>query len=162
IRINDIPVTIVGVLPAWFTGVQQPSAAAPDVSVPLALDSQLSTGLPRDSDAAKPRLEQPTYWWLQVMGRLKPGVTAAPVEANLGAVFQHTARAGFDSYLASLPESGRSLSYLQNRTATPQLRVEPGNRGIYDVNKDDLRAVTILTIVVALVLLIVCANVANL
>src|SRR5262245_32259141 len=56
IRINDIPVTIVGVLPAWFTGVQQPSAAAPDVSVPLALDSQLSTGLPRDSDAAKPRL----------------------------------------------------------------------------------------------------------
>ena len=164
IRINNVPVTVVGVLPDWFTGIQQISDTAPDVSVPLALDSLLSTGLAATSDsaAAKTRLEQPTYWWLQVMGRLKPGVTPAQVQANLAGVFQHTARAGFESYLASLPESGRSASYLQNRTEVSQLRAEPGNRGVYDVNANDLRAVTILTIVVALVLLIVCANVANL
>ena len=44
----------------------------------------------------------------------------------------------------------------------PRLRVESGARGIYDVNTTDLRSVTILRVVVALVLLIVCANVANL
>ena len=162
VLINNVPVTIVGVLPEWFTGVQQPSGTAPDVSFPLALDTQLSTGAVDRFGPPKPRLEQPTYWWLQVMGRLKPGITAAQVEANLGAVFQHTARAGFDSYLASLSAAERSVSTLQNRTQIPQLRVESGNRGVYDVNTSDLRAVTILTIVVALLLLIVCANVANL
>ena len=44
----------------------------------------------------------------------------------------------------------------------PHLVVESGSRGIYDVNSTDIRAVTILSAVVALVLLIVCANVANL
>ena len=44
----------------------------------------------------------------------------------------------------------------------PRLRVDSGRRGIYDVNTNELRSVTILTVVVALVLLIVCANVANL
>src|SRR5207244_5298815 len=60
VQINNVPVTIVGVLPQWFTGVQQPSATAPDVSVPLALDPQLSTGLPRDPGVASSRLDQPT------------------------------------------------------------------------------------------------------
>ena len=44
----------------------------------------------------------------------------------------------------------------------PHLRVESGARGIYDANSKDLRSLTILMVVVALVLLIVCANVANL
>ncbi len=42
------------------------------------------------------------------MGRLKPGVTAAQVQANLEGVFQHTARAGLDAYLASLAAEARS------------------------------------------------------
>ncbi len=81
---------------------------------------------------------------------------------NLGGVLQATARAGLDSYLAGLSEAERSTSGNRNRTAMPQLRVEPGSQGIYDVSSTDLRAVSILTGVVALVLLIVCANVANL
>jgi predicted permease len=96
------------------------------------------------------------------MGRLKPGVTAAQVEANLATVFRTTARAGFDSMLASLPPETRSTSRYQNRTEIPNLRVDSGARGVYDVNVSDERAVTILSAVVVLVLLIVCANVANL
>jgi predicted permease len=84
------------------------------------------------------------------------------VQANLERVFQHTARAGLDSYLASLSAENRALSGNRNRTEAPQLRVDSGGRGVYDVNTTDLRAVTILSAVVALVLLIVCANVANL
>jgi predicted permease len=84
------------------------------------------------------------------------------VEANLAGVFQHTARAGLDSYLSSLSETARSNSRNRNRTEVPRLIVDSGGRGTYDPNPNDLRAVTILSGVVALVLLIVCANVANL
>jgi predicted permease len=161
VRINNVPVTIVGVLAPAFIGVQQSVSDPPDVTVPLALDPQLATGQTSQS-VPQPRLKQPTYWWLQVMGRLKPGVTPQQVEGNLGGVFQQTARAGMDAYLASLNDASRALSGNQNRTAVPQLLVDSGSRGVYDVNSSDLRAVRILSIVVVLVLLIVCANVANL
>ena len=44
----------------------------------------------------------------------------------------------------------------------PRLPRPVRGRGVYDVNTNELRSVTILSVVVALVLLIVCANVANL
>jgi predicted permease len=156
VKVNNVPVTIVGVLPPEFTGIQQPIAEAPDIALPLALQPQL------DTFTTTSRLTQPTYWWLQVMGRLKPGATAAQVHGNLEGVFQHTARAGLDAYLKSLSETDRATSFNRTRTEVPKLLVGPGARGIYDVNTTDLRSVTILGVVVALVLLIVCANVANL
>src|SRR5262249_54855015 len=88
--------------------------------------------------------------------------TSAQVQANLEGVFQRTARAGLDSYLMSLSESARGMSYNRTRTEVPRLIADAGGRGVYDVNTNDLRAVTILTVVVGLALLIVCANVANL
>jgi hypothetical protein len=154
IHINHVPVTIVGVLPPEFTGVQQAVSGGSDIFLPIALDPQLYT--------RERRLAKPTHWWVQVMGRLKPGVTPEHVRANLEGVFRHQAKAGLDAYLASLPEPIRSASFNRNRTDVPQLRVDSGSRGIYDVRPTDLRAVTILGVVVALVLLIVCANVANL
>ena len=157
VRVNNVPVTIIGVLPASFTGVQQAVGDPPDVAVPLALDVPLSTGPPE-----QPRASQPTYWWLQVIGRLTPGATAAQVQGNLEGVFQETARSGLSTYLAALPESERSTSNNRNRKEVPHLLVNSGSRGVYDVSTTDMRAVTILSVVVALVLLIVCANVANL
>jgi predicted permease len=154
VHINNVPVAIVGVLAPEYIGVQQPVGDAPDVGLPLSLESQLLTG--------QTRLNQPTYGWLQVMGRLKPGLTAAQTQGNLGGVFEHTARAGLESYLVSLSATARASSNNQNRSELPQLIVDSGARGVYDVNESDRRAVTILSVVVALVLLIVCANVANL
>jgi predicted permease len=158
IRINNVPVTIVGVLPPSFTGIQQAVSNGHDVLVPLSLDGQLSTGPAGPS----PRVSQPTYWWLQVMGRLKPGVTATQVRGNLEGIFQQTARAGLNSYLSSITDAERSTMRNRNRKEVPNLTVDSGSRGIYDANTSDKRAVTILSIVVVLVLLIVCANVANL
>ena len=154
---HNVPSPVVGVTPAEFTGVQQAVGEPPDVAVPLALDAQLSTGPP-----GQPRASQPTYWWLQVMGRLKPGATPAQVQGNLEGVFQQAARSGLSEYLGSLKDTERSTSNNRHRTEVPHLRVDPGRRGVYDVNTTDMRAVTILSVVVALVLLIVCANVANL
>ena len=158
-HVNNVPVTIVGVLAPGFTGVEQAVDDPPDVSLPLALEPQVML---QQSNLARSLLAQPNFWWLQVMGRLKPGVTAAQVQGNLAGVFQHTARAQFDSFLSSLPPQERSRSYLQDHTDVPELLVDSGSHGIYDVSTTDLRAVTVLTAVVALVLLLVCANVANL
>ena len=99
VNVNDIPVTIVGVLSPQFTGVQRAVATPPDISFPIALDGRINA--PADPKG-KPRLDDPTYYWLQVIGRLKPGVTVAQIEGNLGGVFQQAARSGFASVLAAL------------------------------------------------------------
>jgi predicted permease len=156
IRVNNVVVTVVGVIAPEFTGIQQPVTELQDIGFPLALDSQLNTA------TGPPRLGQPTYWWLQVLGRLKPGATAAQVQGNLEGVFQQTARSGLDSYMKSLSEAERTTASNRSRTQVPYLRVDAGDRGVYDVNTNELRAATILGVVVVLVLLIVCANVANL
>jgi predicted permease len=160
VKANDVLVTIVGVLPPEFTGIQQPIAEPPDITFPLALTPQIDPFASRPGN--KDTMTQPTYWWLQVMGRLKPGATTAQVEGNLGGVFQATARSGFAEYMKSLSDKERNVSSLRDRTQVARLAVEPGARGIYDVNSNDLRSVTVLGAIVALVLLIVCANVANL
>ena len=163
VRFNNVPITIVGVIAPELVGVQQVFRDGPDIAVPLALDAQLAPAQPAAPGVpAVPRLSAPTVWWLQVMGRLKPGVTAAQVQANLATVFQNTARAGFDSFFSTLPATTRSSSRFQNRTEVPRLLVDSGARGIYDVRPSDERSVRILGAVVVLVLLIVCANVANL
>src|SRR5438874_3872483 len=106
VKANSVLVTIVGVLPPEFTGVQQPIAEPPDISFPLSLQPQLDPGqIGTPGDGAKPRsrLMQPTYWWLQIMGRLKPGATTAQVQGNLGGVVQQTAGSGFAEYTKALP-----------------------------------------------------------
>jgi predicted permease len=162
VRLNNLPLTIVGVITPDLVDVQQAVHDSPDIAVPLALVSQLANAPTGPGEPSAPILERPTYWWLQVMGRRKPGVSAEQVLANLDSVFQHTARAGYESYAAALSSELRASSNYRDRFRVPHLRVESGSRGIYDVNKSDASAVTILSIVVVLVLLIVCANVANL
>jgi predicted permease len=152
--VNTTPVTIVGVIDPGFTGIQNAVQEPPDVTFPLALDAQLTRN--------EPRLGDPTYWWVQVVGRLKSGATAAQVRANLETPFQHTAKAGLDSFLTKLPEAERNNTRNRNRRLIPTLSVESASRGIYDASTTDTRAVTILSVIVGLVLLIVCANVANL
>jgi predicted permease len=159
---NNVPVTIVGVISPELIDVQEAVREGPDIAVPAALVPRFINAPVAPGEPDAPILERPTYWFLQIMGRMKPGVTPAQVQANLESVFQHTARAGLDAYLASLSDEARSSSNYRNRTEVPRLLVDSGSRGIYDVNAADSRAVTILSVVVVLVLLIVCANVANL
>jgi predicted permease len=154
IRVNNVPLTIIGVIDPAFTGVQQVSGEPPDIWVPLALDSQLNVN--------EERLSKPTYWWLEVIGRRKPGATPQQVQGNFEGMFQATARAGFDSYRAGLPDSDRNTFSLRDRSQVPNLHVDGGSRGVYEASDSEVRSVAILSVVVALMLLIVCANVANL
>src|SRR5262249_4586264 len=145
VLVNNTPLTIVGVITPELIDVQQAVRDGADIAVPLSMTPQLSNAPPPPGEPAVPLLDRPTYWWLQVVGRLKPGVTAAQVLANLESVFQHSARAGLDAYLSALPPDARSDSRNRNRTSVPHLLVESGSRGIYDVNVSDSRAVTILS-----------------
>ena len=153
ITIGNVPLTIVGITPADFMGTQRPLAEPRDVTVPVAFEGRL-----RGED----RLNNPTSWWLQIMGRLKPGVTVAQVQGNLDGVFRDHARAGMDAYLAGLLEGGRNTAENRSRIDVPHLIAETGRQGIYDATTSDVRALEIIGVVTALVLLLVCANVANL
>jgi predicted permease len=160
VHVNDIPVTIIGVLTPQFTGVQRAVATAPDISFPLALDGRVNAQAA--DPKGKPRLDDPTYYWLQLIGRLKPGITAAQAEGNLAGVFQQAARAGFASVLAAMPAEEQRSSMFQDRDEVSRLQVSSAASGLYDNPPNDMRTVTTLSVVVALILLIVCANVANL
>ena len=155
IRVNDVPTTIVGVLPPGYAGVRRPDAAAADLHVPLA-----TLPLPERDE----RLADATLWWLPIMGRLTPGATPAQVQGNLDGVLRAAARSALTSFLDSLTEEerGRARNRNRNRSAEPRLLVDSGRQGLYDASPRSSGQALVLGVVVTLVLLIVCANVATL
>ena len=153
IRVNDVPTTIVGVLPPGYTGIRRPDAAAADVHLPLA-----TLPLPERDD----RLADGTMWWLPIMGRLKPGATAAQVQGNLDGVLRAAAQSALASFLGGLSEEERALARNRTGSAAPRLLVGSGRQGLYDASPRSSGQALILGVIVALVLLIVCANVATL
>jgi ABC-type lipoprotein release transport system permease subunit len=109
------------------------------------------------------RITEPTSWWVHIFGRLKPGATLDQVRANLEGVFHEAARAGMAKYESRLTAEQRALNTNQRKSSdVPQLVVSSGARGIYDLDPNTSRSASILAAVVVLVMLIVCANVANL
>src|SRR4029077_13633049 len=102
--VNNVPVTIVGVLPPGFSGVEQAVGDAPDISLPLGLEPRFNAGL----NAPSTRLSQGTFWLLEVMGVLNPGVRAPHVEGYFAGVFQANARTSFASFVASLTPEERA------------------------------------------------------
>lgn len=167
VRMNTTQVTIVGVLPATYIGIQRMADTPRDVTVPFVREKELylATASPFVTAAAPPRhrLDEPTNWYIQIAGRLKPGVTLEQVKGNLGGPFQQAARAGMDGFMAGLTADERKLSRNQRDTsAVPELLALPGARGVYDLDTTSQRSASILSVIVVLLLLIVCANVANL
>ena len=152
LRIGRLGATIVGVLPPEYSGVQRPGGSASDLHVPLS--STQALGGEELADA--------TFFWIQIMGRLAPGATAEQVAGNLQGPFAANASDALAAYVEGLTEEQAARSYNQNLSQIPQLLVDSGARGIYDPSPNVGRDARILAIVVCLVLLIVCANVANL
>jgi len=166
IIVNDLPVTIVGVTPQDFLGVQGLADDGQDITFPLVLrDNFLTRDIGVNSEVVNTLLLRGLgdyNWHLQIMGRLKPGVTAAQVQASLNGIFQDAAKSSWAALLPALPPGMRAMPVFQNKSGVPHLLVESGSRGLFDTAPQAIRASQILTIVVALILVIVCANVANL
>jgi predicted permease len=150
IKINQRGFTIVGIAPPRFNGTLQVDDR-PAMSIPIAHEATLL-----GDDAASARGGKPGKWWLHLMGRLKPGATLVQARESLNAAFQSTA-------LEIMPPPKKTNEAVQLEPKDfPTLVALPGNRGMWEMRRAYSFTIYLLFGVVGLVLLIACANVANL
>ena len=145
IIVNGHPLTIVGVSGRGFTGVQVGQAA--DVMVPLMMKAEM-TPTWNDLDNRRSR-------WLTVMARLKPGISRTQAEAAMNVIYRQIN----EQEIKEVP--GGSESWRQ-RFVSKHLDVLPGHKGLSDLRQEFSTPLIVLMSMVAVVLLIACANVANL
>jgi hypothetical protein len=143
VLIDNIPFTTVGVTPRGFFGVDP--SKAPDLYLPLHADVLLD---PEKNPTSIDRYQDEHYYWIEMMGRLRPGVTQAQAQAALGAIF--------DPWVAST--AGTDLE----RKNLPRFLLQDGASGVDRLRRSYSRPLYILFAMVGLILAIACANIANL
>jgi predicted permease len=146
LTLRDVPVTIIGVTPPGFVG--ETAGQRPDLWLPLRLQPRLLPGRDRLRDTPPEKA-----MWLNVFGRLKPGVTAAGAESEANAIF----RAGLESFYGAAASEERRREFLDQG-----LRLRPAARGASPSRREFSASLTALLAAVGLLLLVGCANLANL
>jgi predicted permease len=138
IFVNGYPVTVVGMTPKAFLGVRP--GYVPDLYVPMALTGILGSKWfdPRDADMG----------WVQIVGRLRRGASDQSAVAGLASVMQR-ARVGEEKKRQKTGQPWRPV-------------LEEGASGLQRLRDHALTPLLVLGTVVGLVLLIACANLANL
>ncbi len=150
IKLNKQSFSIIGVTPPAFTGTLQ-VGYYPAVTVPIACERLL-----RGERSKLGTANEPGTWWLHLMGRLKPGATYEQARESLNGAFQAAA-------LEAMPPPRKENEPAQlDAKDYPRLVAQSGSRGMLDMRRWYSTTIYGLFIVVALVLLIACANVANL
>ena len=148
ITINDVPFTIVGVAPVGFHGVEV--GADPDIWWPTRL-------MPRLLNAPPGMMSRRNVSSWRVIGRLRPGADEARAATQANALFQTDLAGRLEERLT------RPMTPSERRAFTEQsVRLEPAAAGWTNLRWEFERPLSVLMIVVALVLLVACANVANL
>jgi predicted permease len=152
VQVNATPMTVVGVAQPGFSGVQL--GMAPDLYIPLTMRPQIQNS----SDLAG--LDNVSDYFLELLGRLKPGLTPAQAQAELQPAF-HTI---LESEVAAVRAAKmiNSKEEQQRFVNLGKLALAPGEQGRPMLQQIVQRPLTLIMAMVGLVLLIACANLANL
>ena len=149
ILVNSYPMTIVGVSAAGFAGIDP--TRSPQIRVPIQMKPVM---LP---DFEWLGISDRRARWVQVFGRLKPGYSVENAQAPLQGLFTQ-----IRSYEMTLPAAKDWSAYMRGEFMKGRLLVEPAAMGYSGLRNDFSTALLVLMCMVGLVLLIACANVANL
>jgi macrolide transport system ATP-binding/permease protein len=144
VLIDNLPFTVVGVAPREFFGVDP--AAAPDVYLPMHASELLGAG--KQFGFRSEDYLARNYYWVQVMGRLRPGVRIAQAQAALAPAFAQ--------WVAGTAANDRERENL------PTLVVKEGAAGLDTLRRRYSQPLYVLLTLVGLILALACANVANL
>jgi putative ABC transport system permease protein len=148
IILNARPFTIVGVAPPGFSGTEV--GESPDVFAPMMMQPTL---MPNMGSA----LTEPRSQWLRIIGRLKPGVDVRQAESELGSLL----RPYNEDILRDPAIVKFGANYPQNLRAQ-KITLVSGSGGISNLRQQYSQPLFVVMAVMALVLLIACANIANL
>jgi predicted permease len=141
--VNGLPVTLIGIAPRNFSG-DRLSAYPPALWIPLSQEPAF------EGEGVKSLLYSSGDAWLYVIGRLKPGALPAQVQSQLSTDLQHWLRA-----------QGRTDD-AEQKIANQHIQLAPGGTGISPFRSNSKDALYLLSAGSFLVLLIACANLANL
>jgi predicted permease len=142
IIVNMTPVTVIGVNPRTFTGARSVQSS-PDIFMPLSMIPLIKGELGQSG----PLLSSSKLWWVQLMAREKPGVPLEQARTALNVAFSNAIHA--------------TTTVAQDDTM-PRLELEDGSRGLNLNGREFAKPMHVLLTVVGLVLLLACANIANL
>ena len=149
ILVNDYPVTIIGVSAAGFVGLDP--AQSPQLRVPVLMKPVMAP------DWGWVHIDDRRARWVQVFGRLKPGYTVETAQGPLQGLFTQ-----IRGYEATLPAAKEWSAYSREQFLKGRLTVASAALGYSSLRNDFSTALVVLMCMVGLVLLIACANVANL
>ena len=149
VKIRHTSFQIVGVAAPGFFG--ETVGETPDIWVPMMMQDAVYPG--RDYLSASPQGILNQHMWIQVMGRLKPGISFAQAKASINVSFKQLLESA----------AGSQLTLDQRKEALDQqINLQPGAHGSSTLRSEFGRPLVFLMTLVGLVLLIACANVANL
>jgi predicted permease len=146
VAVNGHPMTVVGVAPAGFHGIEV--GAPTDVYVPLAMQPQVQPTWPLALGSWRMR-------WLTAVARLKDGLAVETAQAGANVAYRQL----LEEDLATM--TTRSESF-RARFREKQVTLLPGGRGTSELRGQSQATLLVLMGMVVLVLLIACANVASL
>ena len=147
--INGKSMTVIGVAPRGFEGTTL--GVQPKVFVPMSMRGEMQPSIGVGND-----FENRRNYWAYLFARLKPGVSMAQAKASINAVYTPVL-----SQLEAPLQKGMSDSTLKHFKAK-LITLEDGRRGQSNLHKQTRTPILLLVCITGIVLLIACANIANL